>query len=211
MMYRLATLSLIAAIFCAGITPAFAGKYTGPGLSAKLVIRDPRLGSGRYGGTYYFDRGGYRIEIEGRARYKTFVFNSFYAYFITIGANRRMEVEDDKDGSLSAQFGDEPCAGFNNALNIGSDSAGGRELEVWRCDRPKQELLDSGVGRDHKTTVWYDPDLKHFIRKESNDGVKIELKDIVPGRQAPVLFDIPTQSGPVSATGRVADVETIEN
>lgn len=210
-MYRLAALSIVAVIACIITTPVVAGKYTGPGLSAELVIRDPRLGGGRYGGTYHFDRGGYRIEIDGRARYKTFVYNSFYGYFISVGANRRMEIEEDKHGALAERFGDEPCSGFNNAFNVGSDSKAGRELQVWRCDHPKQELLDSGVSRDHKVTIWYDPQLKHFIRKESNDGVKIELKDIVPGRQPPALFDIPGESGPVSGTARVADVITTEN
>lgn len=207
--YAILAAILVTATAGTGIPSALSGEYSGPGLRAELLIRDPRLGGGRYSGTYYFDRGGYRIEIDGRARYRTFIFNSFYGYLISVGANRRMDVKEDSYGALAAQFGDLPCGGFENAISIGSDSRGGRELQVWRCDRPNQKLLSSGVSRDQKVTVWYDPVLKHFLRKEGNDGVRIELKDVVPGRQPPVLFDVPGDSGPVRATARVADVETV--
>jgi hypothetical protein len=201
----------ILAIIIAVLAPlASAGKYTGPGLSADIVIRDPRLGSGRYTGRYHFDRGGYRIEIDGRARINLLIFNSFREYFISIGSNKRMEIDGDKHGVLALRFGDAPCAGFKNALSVGTDSSAGREIQVWRCDRPKQALLDSGFRRDYKVTVWYDDALKHFVRKEANNGVKIELKKIVPGRQSPALFDIPTESAAVTSTTRIADVETVE-
>lgn len=207
-MNKLIGLSILAVVIAVLAPPASAGKYTGPGLSADVVIRDPRLGSGRYTGRYYFDRGGYRIEINGRARFKSFVFNSFHEYLISIGSNRRMEIDEDKHGALAMQFGDTPCAGFNNALNLGTDNSAGRELKVWRCDRPKQALLDAGFRRDYKVTIWYDDVLKHFIRKEANNGVKIELKKIAPGRQSPALFDIPTESAGAATTTRIADVET---
>lgn len=209
-MNKVIGLSILAVVIAVLTSPASAGKYTGPGLSADVVIRDPRLGSGRYTGRYYFDRGGYRIEINGRARIKSFVFNSFHEYFISVGSNKRMEIDEDKHGALALQFGDAPCAGFNNALNVGTDNSAGRELAVWRCDRPKQALLDAGYRQNYKVTVWYDDALKHFIRKEANNGVKIELKKIVPGRQSPVLFDIPTESSAAATTTRVADVEAME-
>lgn len=210
-MYRHAVFAVlfVAAGGALGASPASAGKYTGPGLRAELVIRDPQLGGGRYSGDYYFDRGGYRIEIDGRARYRTFVFNSFYGYLISVGANRRMAVKEDSFGALAAQFGDAPCAGFENAISMGSKSLAGRELQVWRCERPNQELLRSGVSRDQKVTVWYDSELKHFLRKEGNDGVSIELKNVVPGRQPPALFDVPGESEAVKATSRVMKVETV--
>ncbi len=203
-------LSVFAVMLAILAPPAAAGKYTGPGLSADIVIRDPRLGSGRYTGRYHFDRGGYRIEIDGRARVKSLVFNSYREYFISIGSNNRMEIEEDKHGALSLQFGDSPCAGFKNAFSVGTDSSSGREIHVWRCDRPKQALLDSGFRRDYKVTVWYDNALKHFVRKEANNGVKIELKKIVPGRQSPALFDIRAEHAATSSTTRIADVETVE-
>lgn len=203
-------ISILAVVLTASAAPASAGKYTGPGLSADIVIKDPRLGSGRYTGRYHFDRGGYRIEIEGRARIKSFVFNSFHKYFISIEANKRMEIEEDKHGSLAMLFSDAPCAGFNNTFNVGTDNSGGRELQVWRCNIPKQELLDAGYRPNHKVTVWYDNSLKHFVRKEASDGVKIELKNIVPARQSPVLFDMPTEPTMATSTTRIADVETVE-
>lgn len=209
-MKKLIGLAVLAVAICAAALPASAGKYTGPGLSAELVIRDPKLGSGRYSGRYYFDRGGYRIEIDGRARYNSFVFNSFHQYFISTRSNKRMAVDEDKHGALTLQFGDAPCAGFTNAVNVGSDGKAGRELQVWHCDRPRQALLDAGHSPEYKITVWYDDELKHFVRKEANNGVTIELRKVVPGRQSPALFDAPTESGPVSATARVADVETVE-
>ena len=209
-MKKLIGLSILAVVIAVLAPPASAGKYTGPGLSADVVIRDPRLGSGRYTGRYYFDRGGYRIEINGRARIKSFVFNSFHEYSISVGSNKRMEIDEDKHGALTMQFGDAPCAGFDNAFNVGTDNSAGRELEVWRCDRPKQALLDAGFRQNYKVTVWYDDALKHFIRKEANNGVKIELKKIVPGRQSPALFDIPTESSAAASTTRVADVEAAE-
>lgn len=209
-MNKLIGLSVLAIIACAVTPPALAGEYSGPGFAADLVIRDQRLGSGRYHGRYYFDRGGYRMEIEGRSRVKAFVFNSFHKYFVSIGANKRVDIDEDKNGALGMLFGDSPCAGFNNAFQVGSDGKGGRELKIWRCDRPKQELLDSGFSWEHKMTVWYDEELKHYVRMEANNGVKIELKNIVPGRQAPSLFDIPTEGGPVRATTRIADVETVD-
>ncbi len=66
-MNKLIGLSIFAVVIAVLAPSASAGKYTGPGLSADLVIRDPRLGSGRYTGRYHFDRGGYRIQINGRA------------------------------------------------------------------------------------------------------------------------------------------------
>ena len=203
-------ISILAVVLAALAAPASAGKYTGPGLSADIVIKDPRLGSGRYTGRYHFDRGGYRIEIDGRARFKSFVFNSFHEYFISIGANKRMEIEEDKHGALAMLFSDAPCAGFNAAFNVGPENSGGRELQVWRCDGPKQALMDYGYRLDHKVTVWYDDTLKHFVRKEANSGVKIQLKNIIAGRQSPVLFDIPTEPTAATSTTRIADVETVE-
>lgn len=209
-MKKLIGLSILAVVIAVLAPPASAGKYTGPGLSADVVIRDPRLGSGRYTGRYYFDRGGYRIEINGRARIKSFVFNSFHEYSISVGSKKRMEIDEDKYGALTIQFGDAPCAGFDNAFNVGTDNSAGRELVVWRCDRPKQALLDAGFRQNYKVTVWYDDALKHFIRKEANNGVKIELKKIVPGRQPPALFGMPTESTAAASTTRVADVEAVE-
>jgi hypothetical protein len=209
-MNKLIGFSILTVVFAVLTAPVSAGQYTGPGLAADLVIRDPRLGSGRYTGRYIFDRGGYRIDINGRARFKSFVFNSFHEYFISVGSNKRMNIDEDKHGSLALQFGDLPCAGFKNAFNVGTDNSGGRELQVWRCDRPKQALLDAGYRQGYKVTVWYDSTLRHFVRKEANDGVKIELNKIIPGRQSPALFDIPTEATAASSTTRVADVETVE-
>ena len=209
-MNKLVGLSIFAVVIAVLAPPALAGKYTGPGLSADLVIRDPRLGSGRYTGRYHFDRGGYRIDINGRARFKSFVFNSFHEYFISVGSNKKMEIDEDKHGALTLLFGDAPCAGFNNAFNVGTDNSAGRELQVWRCEHPKQPLRDAGFRQGYKVTVWYDSALKHFIRKEANNGVKIELKKIIPGRQPPTMFDIPTESATAETTRRVADVETAE-
>lgn len=209
-MNKLIGFSILAIVLAILAVPASAGKYTGPGLSADVVIRDPRLGSGRYTGRYHFDRGGYRIEINGRARVKSFVFNSFHRYFITVGANKRMDIDEDDHGSLAMLFGDAPCGGFNTSFNVGTDNSGGRELQVWRCDNPKQELIDAGYRPGFKVTIWYDDSLRHFIRKEANNGVKIELKNIIPGRQSPVLFDIPTEPTAAASTTRIADVETVE-
>ena len=209
-MYRFIGLSVLAAAVCVAAPPALAGKYTGPGLSAEVEIRDPRLGSGRYAGRYYFDRGGYHLEIDGRAKFKSFIFNSFHKYLISVTSTRRVDIDEDSRGALAMQFGDAPCAGFRNAVNVGSDSKAGREVQVWRCDRPKQPLLDAGYRPGYKVTVWYDDELKHFIRKEANNGVAIELRKIVPGRQPPALFDIPTEAASAGTTARVADVETVE-
>lgn len=209
-MYKLPGFSVLAIVACTATAPALAGQYTGPGFSADLVIRDPRLGSGRYHGRYFLDRGGYRIEIDGRSRIKTFIFNSFSRFFVSVGANKRLDIDEDKHGALGMLFDDSPCAGFRNAIQVGSDARGGRELKIWRCDKPKQELLDAGYSWEHKATVWYDEELKHFVRMEANNGVKIELKQVVPGRQAPSLFNIPTDAGPVRATARIADVESVD-
>jgi hypothetical protein len=209
-MYRFLLFSISCALIYAPAAFGASGSYTGPGFSAKLAIQDPHLGDGRYFGTYYFDRGGYRIEINGRARYNKYIFNSFHEYSITVGSNGRMQIDVDKHGALSLQFGDAPCAGFKRAVNIGPDNRGGREIQVWRCASPKQELLDAGFSRDYKSTVWYDLGLKHFVRKESNNGVSITLTKIVPGRQSPILFDNPEQTGPAKASSRIADVETVE-
>lgn len=209
-MHKLFGLSFLAIVVCVASPPASAGKYTGPGLFAEMTITDPKLGKGRYKGRYYFDRGGYRLEIDGRARLKSYVFNTFFEYFISTRSNGRMEIDEDQHGALAVLFGDAPCNGFRRAINVGTDSRGGRELHIWRCNQPKQPLLDAGFSRDYKITIWYDGELKHFVRKEANNGVTIELKKIVPGRQSPALFNIPAEAGVVSATDRIADVETIE-
>ena len=209
-MHKLIGLSVLVIAVCTAAPPASAGKYTGPGLSAEITITDPKLGEGRFRGRYYFDRGGYRIDINGRSKFRSFVFNSFGRYFISVGANRRMEIDEDRHGAKSMLFGDAPCVGYKRAVNIGSDSKSGRELQIWRCDRPQQPLLDAGFSRDHKVTLWYDTELKHFVIKETNNGVKIELRKIIPGRQAPALFSAPGETGPISSTERIADVETIE-
>lgn len=209
-MYRFIALPVAAMIAGLVSSPALSGEYSGPGFTADLVIRDSRLGSGKYHGRYYFDRGGYRMDIDGRSRVKTFVFNSFHRFSISVGANSRVDIKEDKSGTYSALFDDSPCAGFQNALQVGSDAQSGREVQIWRCDRPKQALLDGGYNWDHRVTIWYDEELRHFVRLESNDGVKIELNRIKPGRQAPSLFNVPTESGPVKTTARIAEVESVD-
>ena len=188
--------------------PAVAGKYTGPGLAANVVLTDPSLGKGRFTGSFHFDRAGTRYDLNGRkAKLSAIIFNSFNEYLITVSRRNSVRVNERVGEALSAQFGDEPCGGFRKSVSLGTESLSGRNIQVWRCEKPKQVLLDAGFRPGIKETVWYDVGLKHFIRKENNDGVRIELRNIVPGRQSPALFDVPSDFAQLNSSARIADVE----
>ena len=207
-MSRFMVLLPIAILTLSWPAPCMAGKYSGPGLSADVVITDPSLGEGRFTGKFYFDRAGTRFDLNGKkARLNAIIFNSFNQYLITVSRKNSVRVSERLGEALSAQFGDEPCGGFKSAVSLGTESLSGRTIQVWRCETPRQVLLDAGFRPGIKETIWYDLGLKHFIRKENNDGVKIELRNIVPGRQPPALFDVPSDYAQLNSLSRIADVE----
>ena len=188
--------------------PSQAGEYSGPGLSANVVLTDPSLGKGRFTGKFYFDRAGTRFDLNGeKAKLSAIIFNSFSKYLITVSRKNSVKIDERIGEALSAQFGDEPCGGFKKSVSLGTESVSGRKIQVWRCEKPKQVLLDAGFRPGIKETVWYDVGLRHFIRKENNDGVKIELRHIIPGRQAPALFDVPADYAQLNNSSRIADVD----
>lgn len=199
------TLTAIALLFPLA---ASAGKYSGPGLAADVVITDPALGEGRFTGKFHFDRAGTRFDLNGRkARFSAIIFNSFNEYVITVSRKNSVTVSERLGEALSAQFGDEPCGGFHNAVSLGTESLSGRTIRVWRCEDPRQPLLDAGFSPEVKETIWYDVGLKHFIRKENNHGVKIELRNIIARRQAPALFDVPSDYAQLNSSARIAEIE----
>lgn len=188
--------------------PALAGNYSGPGLSANVVLTDPSLGKGRFTGKFYFDRAGTRFDLNGKkAKLSAIIFNSFSEYLITVSRKNSVRINERIGQALSAQFGDEPCGGFKRSVSVGNETISGRNIQVWRCEKPRQVLLDAGFRPGIKETVWYDVGLKHFIRKENNDGVRIELRHILQGRQAPALFDVPSDYAQLNSSSRIADVE----
>jgi len=207
-MFRLFTLLPLTALTMSWPHPASAGSYSGPGLAANLVLTDPSLGEGRFTGKFHFDRAGTRFDLNGKkARLSAIIFNSFNEYVITVSQKNSISVSSRLGEALSAQFGDEPCGGFRNATSLGTESLSGRTIQVWRCENPRQPLLDAGFRPEIKETIWYDVGLKHFIRKENNDGVKIELRSIIQGRQPPALFDVPPDFAQLNSSSRIADVE----
>lgn len=187
---------------------AWATEYTGPGLSADLVMVDGRVGSGRISGRYYFDRGGQRYELAGKTKQKMLIFNRFSANMILVGRNDKVRVDENRGAAHAARFGDEPCGGYAKALFLGSESRFGRTTQVWRCERPQQVLIDGGFRPRERVTVWFDTGLKHFIRIESNTGAWIELSNIREGRQPPALFDAPSRFSQFSVSAQVADVDS---
>jgi hypothetical protein len=208
-MFRFVALLPFAILAFSWPAPAGAGKYSGPGLAADVVITDPSLGKGRFTGKFHFDRAGTRFDLNGKkAQLSAIIFNSFNEYVITVSRKNSVSVSGRLGEALSAQFGDEPCGGFKNAISLGTESLAGRTIQVWRCERPRQVLLDAGFRPEIKETIWYDLGLKHFIRKENNDGVRIELRNIVPGRQSPALFDVPSDYAQLNSLSRIADVES---
>ena len=210
-MFRFVALLPLAVLAFSWPGPAAAGKYSGPGLAADVVITDPSLGEGRFTGKFHFDRAGTRFDLNGKkARLSAIIFNSFNEYLITVSRRNSVSVSERIGEALSAQFGDEPCGGFRSAVSLGTESLSGRTIQVWRCEHPKQVLLDAGFRPEIKETIWYDLGLKHFIRKENNDGVKIELRNIIPGRQPPALFDVPSDYAQLNSLSRIADVEAPE-
>lgn len=188
--------------------PAGAGSYTGPGLAANVVITDPQLGKGRFTGKFHFDRAGTRFDLNGRkAQLSALIFNSYNEYVITVSRKNSISINHRLGEALSAQFGDEPCGGFKESISLGTESLAGRTIQVWRCEIPRQPLLDAGFSPEVEETIWYDIGLKHFIRKENNHGVRIELRNIVQGRQPPALFDVPPDFAQLNNSSRIADVE----
>ena len=207
-MFRLVLMLPIALAVTAWPEPAVSGSYSGPGLAADVVVTDPSLGEGRFTGKFHFDRAGTRFDVNGKkARFNAIIFNSFNRYMITVSRKNSVRVSQRLGEALSAQFGDEPCGGFRSAVSLGTESLAGRTIQVWRCEHPKQVLLDAGFGPEITETLWYDIGLKHFIRKENNEGVRIELRNIIPGRQPPALFDIPSDYAQLNNSSRIADVE----
>lgn len=207
-MLRITGLIFLSVITALGVArPAPAGEYSGPGISADLVLKNPRLAKDQITGRYYFDRGGSRMDLNGAAKYRSLIFNSYARTLITVSRKSSVTVSLKDGRALAAQFGDPPCTGYRRALMLGSERRYGRTIEVWRCDVPVQALRDAGVRRGLKVTVWYDPDLKHFIRKEDNNGVSIELRNIVAARQPPSLFDVPADFATLQSADRLAEVE----
>jgi len=207
-MFRRFALLPLAALAMACPSVAWAGSYSGPGLAAHVLLTHPSLGEGRLTGMFHFDRAGTRFDLNGkRAKLSAIIFNSYNEYVITVSRKNSITVSQRLGEALSAQFGDEPCGGFSNAVSLGSESLKGRTIQIWRCENPRQPLLDAGFRPEIKETIWYDVGLKHFIRKENNDGVRIELRNIVPGRQPPALFDAPSDFARLNNSARIADVE----
>jgi len=207
-MFRRIALLPLAALAMAWSSLAWAGSYSGPGLAANVLLTDPSLGEGRLTGMFHFDRAGTRFDLHGkRAKLSAIIFNSYNEYVITVSRKNSITVSQRLGEALSAQFGDEPCGGFSNAVSLGTESLKGRTIQIWRCENPRQPLLDAGFRPEIKETIWYDVGLKHFIRKENNDGVRIELRNIIPGRQPPALFDAPSDFARLNNSARIADVE----
>lgn len=209
-MYRLIAAVAVSAATLTASFSARAGDYTGPGLSADLVMVDEHLGSGRLTGRYYFDRGGERYELEGKTKHRMLIFNRFSAHMITVERNDRVRVDEKRGAALAERLGDEPCGGYSKSLFLGSESRFGRTIQVWRCERPRQLLIDGGFRPRERVTVWFDTALKHFIRLESNTGAWVELRNIREGRQPPALFDTPSEFAKFNVTTRVADVDQSE-
>ena len=197
----------VAAAALGHATPTLAGEYSGPGISANLVMKNPALAKDQLTGRYYFDRGGSRMDLNGAVKYRSLIFNSYARTLITVSRKSSVTVSLDDGRALAAQFGDAPCTGYRRSLMLGSERKYGRVIEVWRCDVPVQALRDAGVRRGIKVTVWYDPDLRHFIRKEDNNGVSIELRNIVAARQPPSLFDVPADFATLQSADRLAEVD----
>lgn len=196
----LGRLTVLSAIAMAA-APAWAGEYTGPGLSADFRMQDVRLAKGRITGRYYMDRGGSRMDFNRSTKHRSLIFNSFSRHLITVsrkGSNIR--VNERRGRGLAAQFGDAPCGGYAKARLIGAESRFGRPVKVWRCERPQQAAINGGVRPGSSATIWYDVGLKHFIRKEYSYGPWIELRNIRTGRQAPSRFDSPSEFKPLTFT-----------
>lgn len=207
-MFRFVALLPFAILAVCWSSPVGAGSYSGPGLAADVLMTDPSLGEGRFTGKFHFDRAGTRFDLNGKkAQLRAIIFNSFNEYLITVSRKNSVRVSARIGEALSAQFGDEPCGGFKTAVSLGTESLSGRVIQVWRCEHPRQVLLDAGFRPEIKETIWYDIGLKHFIRKENNDGVKIELRNIIAGRQPPALFDVPSDYAQLNSASRIADVE----
>jgi len=184
-----------------------AGEYSGPGLSADLVIVDPRLGNGTFTGRYYFDRGGQRYELNGRTRYRALIFNRFSAHTITVSRDNSVRIDRRRGAALAVRLGDEPCGGFSRSVFLGSEARFGRTIQLWRCERPEQVLIDGGFRPRERVTVWFDTALRHFIRMESSAGTWIELRNIRTGRQPPALFEAPSDFAQSGGSRRIVEVE----
>lgn len=200
--------SALVAIAILAAAPAHAGEYTGPGLSADFVLKDPSLAKERLTGKLFFDRGGSRMDLNGKAKHRSIIFNSFGETLITMSRDYDVRVDLNRGKALAAQFGDAPCSGFKRALKLGSEQRYGRAIVVWRCDRPMQVLRDAGYRRGYRVTVWYDEALKHFIRKENNEGMSIELLNIRTARQPPALFEAPSDFASLSGDSRLTEVDS---
>ncbi len=186
---------------------ADAAEYSGPGLSADLVMEDARMTKGRITGRYYFDRGGQRYDFNGKTKERSLIMNRFSRHLIAVSRKNRVRVDENRGAALALRFGDEPCLGYGKSIFLGSENRFGRTIQVWRCEHPGQILIDGGFRPREKVTVWFDTGLKHFIRMESNSGAWIELRNIRPGRQAPSLFDAPSEFAQLNAAARMAEVE----
>lgn len=202
-----AAMALLTAGALVAASPARSGEYTGPGLSADLLMVDGRIGSGRISGRYYFDRGGQRYDLFGKTKHSMLIFNRFSAHMILVARNDRVRVDEKRGAALAMRFGDEPCSGYAKSLFLGSESRFGRTTQVWRCERPRQILIDGGFRPRERVTVWFDTGLKHFIRMESNTGAWIELSNIREGRQPPALFDAPSEFSQFNVSEQVTDVD----
>ncbi len=200
-------ISALAVVAIVSAAPAHAGKYTGPGLSADFVLKDPSLAKERLTGRLFIDRGGSRMDLNGKAKHRSIIFNSFGETLITMSRDFDVNVDLDRGKAVAAQFGDEPCAGFKRVLKLGSEQRYGRTILVWRCEQPRQVLRDAGYRRGYQVTVWFDEELKHFVRKENNEGMSIELRNIRVARQPPVLFEAPSDFASLSGGSRLTEVD----
>lgn len=199
-------LTILSVITMAAV-PAWAGEYSGPGLSADFIMEDARLAKGKIAGRYYLDRAGSRLDFKSRVKHRSMIFNSFSRHLITVSRKGGIRVDERRGLGLAALFGDAPCSGYAKSRLIGSESRAGRPIKVWRCERPLAAAANGGVRPGSRATVWYDVGLKHFIRKEFNFGPWIELRNIRTGRQAPSRFDSPSEFKPLTFSATTPAVQ----
>lgn len=172
-----------------GTLAAGAGEYSGPGFSG-IAWHGENGTADQEIGFMYVDGPGFRMETQqdGQRVAVLAYWNQQTTFTLMPDQQMYMEIPAEQTGSTAADFDGQPCDGYENARQIGSETVNGRATEKWRCSgelepMPGEQAADS--------TSWFDPELGFPLREVKDNGDAFEVRDIEVGRQDDSLFEIP--------------------
>lgn len=168
-------------------TPSQAENYAGPGFSGEAHMAEPGQEIQKMG-TVNVDSHGFRLDMRTQGQHVISLLFWTDPMSVVLMPEQAMFMELPPEQSGWSEYENRPCAGYSNGEKVGDEAINGRATEKWRCTGPintPQGMAPSDA------TVWYDTSLRFEIRVDSDDGNRLEIRNIKVGRQNASLFKIP--------------------